>query len=292
MSNIPIKRIISPDSLEQFLNSPTHAEIVAFIETLNAACTNVELTAPCPQSAVIDSLLAILDSIVKLTEETPAVDNKMSRFGNPAFKTLYDKILAASPELHAGIPGLAQEKIPELSVYFTECWGNRTRIDYGSGMELNFLCWMMCLVKLGLFKEEDYTALVTKVFWKYMEVMRVIQSNYWLEPAGQLIHLRLCYCSCCCVGSHGVWGLDDYHFLPFLFGAAQLKGRGKTSVATFSQLSRFLACTGHKHITPKSIHNADILNEFSKDYMYLACIKFINGVSLSSSSIDTNDILL
>ena len=34
----------------------------------------------------------MLDRVEALAKETPPVDNEASRFGNPAFKTFYDKV--------------------------------------------------------------------------------------------------------------------------------------------------------------------------------------------------------
>lgn len=113
-------------------------------------------------------------------------------------------------------------------------------------------CTWFYLYRLGLVKLEilvlprDAEAIVLRIFWKYIETMRTIQSTYWLEPAG----------------SHGVWGLDDYHFLPFLWGAAQLMD--------------------HSFLRPKSIHDKEIVDECARDYMYFACIQNINAIKTES----------
>jgi serine/threonine-protein phosphatase 2A activator len=139
----------------------------------------------------------------------------------------------------------------------------------------------ICLEQLGVIRESDHAAMVIKVFWRlaksepsrsgadfrrYIQVMRTLQSTYWLEPAG----------------SHGVWGLDDYHFLPFLFGSAQLKGMCLISQGCFS-LKYF---PGHKYLRPKSIHDHEVVEECSKDYMYFGCIQFINSVRLTRSAVN------
>lgn len=40
--------------------------------------------------------MQLLDQVEQLVKDTPPVDNKSSRFGNPAFKDFYDKAFAVS----------------------------------------------------------------------------------------------------------------------------------------------------------------------------------------------------
>ncbi|BGO91944.1 hypothetical protein NBRC10512v2_004206 [Rhodotorula toruloides] len=240
---VPTKRVVSKAHLEAWLTSETHDEVVAFVEQLNEAAVGIKLTDEVPASEAVEAVLAVLEEVEGIYNATPPVDNGNSRFGNPAFRDFYDKVASRAAALHSRIPGLNLAYTTELSVYFCECWGNRTRIDYGSGMELNFL---LCLQKLGVLKKEDRTAVVIRVFWKYMRIARLLQTGYWLEPAG----------------SHGAQGLDDYHFAVFIFGSAQLRT--------------------HKYLRPKAIHDDEILEEFSKDYMYLSYIRYINSIKTAS----------
>jgi len=108
------------------------------------------------------------------------------------------------------------------------------------------MLWLLCLEKLNVLTMADHPALVLRVFARYIHLMRQLQFSYWLEPAG----------------SHGVWGLDDYHFLPFMFGSAQLMG--------------------HKYIRPKSIHDKVTIEEFHQEYIYLSAIHFINSIKTAS----------
>lgn len=77
----------------------------------------------------------------KICQDVTPVDNEKSRFGNPAFQQFYDQVVDQSASLQASI-GVLPTAIPELSAYFNESWGNRKRIDYGTGHETNFLAWL------------------------------------------------------------------------------------------------------------------------------------------------------
>ncbi|KAI6093754.1 Phosphotyrosyl phosphatase activator [Hypoxylon rubiginosum] len=241
---VPTRRILSVRDHELFLSSPTYNLVVAFVFGLSDAVTDTPISDiknndEC--SPAVQSILSILDEAEALVEATPPDDSIESRFGNKIFRTFLDKAKAASPAWHQQLGLTSQEVVAEVETYLNHSFGNRTRIDYGSGHELNFIIWLLCLYQLQILNKSDFKALVLKVFVRYLGLMRTIQSTYYLEPAG----------------SHGVWGLDDYQFLPFLFGASQL--------------------LHHPFITPLAIHQELTLEEFGHDYMYLGQVSFVNS---------------
>lgn len=127
-------------------------------------------------------------------------------------------------------------------MYLIDSFGNPTRIDYGTGHENTFICFLCCMRRLRVFGDADAFAVVQCVFAAYVRLMRRLQTTYQLEPAG----------------SHGVWGLDDYCFLPLLLGASQLRQ--------------------HETIKPHMIANRDFVRAMADQYLYLEAIDFIYRV--------------
>jgi serine/threonine-protein phosphatase 2A activator len=107
------------------------------------------------------------------------------------------------------LPPERKSAAEEISVYLEEGLGNSTRIDYGTGHEMSFVMFLCCLFRVGFFVDDDRAAAVLRVFARYLELSRKLQKTYKMEPAG----------------SHGVWSLDDYQFVPFIWGSAQLMSK-------------------------------------------------------------------
>jgi serine/threonine-protein phosphatase 2A activator len=114
------------------------------------------------------------------------------------------------------LPKSHHRLIPFLTPYLATSFGSFIRMDYGTGHETSFALFLLCLTLArflhpNTIEERD---IVFVVFLRYLRLCWRLQDVYRLEPAG----------------SHGVWGLDDSHFLPFIFGSAQLKGESDSHV--------------------------------------------------------------
>ena len=237
----PEKLIRDPSEMKKWENSEAYYDLLGFINSICVCIQGKPLSYNCHMSTCTQKLVEMLEKFEKLAIETPPIDQPQ-RFGNAAFKTWYKKltenIFAFVKEV---LPENHYEAAKELVPYLLDSFGNSTRIDYGTGHELSFVLFLMALFKIGALNKADELAVAIKVFNRYLNFVRKLQVTYRMEPAG----------------SHGVWSLDDYQFIPFIWGSAQLIG---------------------SPIEPVKFVESETIEEYRKEYMFIGCIDYIQQV--------------
>jgi serine/threonine-protein phosphatase 2A activator len=200
---------------------------------------------------IIDFLSEVMDSVRKV----PLMEPESSRFGNPAFRSWMSHFVKgilpnwkcsmlaiySESELYQEI--MQQDLLTELSEYLEQSFGSSIRLDYGTGHELAFFAFLCCCEKIKCWSVDQSGSFVNILFLEYLKVVRELQIYFRLEPAG----------------SRGVWGLDDYQFLPFLFGSSQLASSSDNLLSD-----------------PDIITRPSVIGKYRDKYLYLDAIAFIN----------------
>jgi len=290
----PCRFIYNDDDMDSFIKSPAKKELLLFTETMGKSCASKTCTFRYdvlrPLHGISPAMAALhgaLSSMKQWIEEIPP-DSGMCRFGNPAFRVWHERLTKRSQSIiftvlsiTQHVPGTGKFTIDkleeyaemgqraaivqkatqpqdvavsaslvcELSCYIEASFGHPVRLDYGTGHECSFQVLMLSLYKLGSFgSTEEATvarlkATTLSIWSAYLSLTRMIQTRYMLEPAG----------------SHGVWGLDDYHCLPFYLGACQMQSDGRD-------------------ITPDAIHSTERLDSKGESLLYLGCVQFIKSI--------------
>ncbi|KAI5172681.1 serine/threonine-protein phosphatase 2A activator [Nematocida sp. LUAm3] len=240
---------IDNSEMERFKASLAYETIIKYIMLLDKQIQDNEAPGDTEQRLNLNRIASLqpktqaeqlLHWIVEVIYSVPP-EKEDQRYGNKAFITFLERIKNEGEERISKIffSGRKGEETQILFSYLFACFGNSTRIDYGTGHELHFFCFLIILHILGKVEIES----IFSILEGYFTIVRLLILKYRLEPAG----------------SHGMWGIDDYQLLPFLFGSSQFCRRSDLSFdSLFSRKNQDMCYTKalrfvHVHKTHSSL---------------------------------------
>ncbi|GAA6035695.1 hypothetical protein JCM8097_004975 [Rhodosporidiobolus ruineniae] len=228
------RRIFVLDDMTRFLQSEAYARIEAYIQRLRDASQDKQeqetsqMRPRFPPSFLPSDELTLLDFVqaVKiivdfLTRCKSWVDEALMS-GSPAtrekaFKHWLGRVEEATDVLNRDLVSPAQSAaLPELHAHLLASFGSASRLDYGTGHELSFLCYLLVLRLVGVLTAEDEASVVRSIFPVYREVVARLQKAFKLEPAGKM----------------GIWAVDAHGHLVYHFGASQSRIHSSKRPAT------------------------------------------------------------
>ncbi|VDD74865.1 unnamed protein product [Mesocestoides corti] len=204
----------------------------------------------------VSKVITLLERLDAQVELTPLEVNPQ-RYGNKAFRDYYSWLCQNATSICQETLEIetTAENFDELVKYLTESVGNPVRIDYGTGHELAFIAFLLALFKMGFLKKpesaiinqktgsalehNEYAEIALCVFPVYLRFVRHLQTYFRMEPAG----------------SHGAWSLDDFQFVPYIWGSSQLMGTGLYE--------------------PSVIPNKEVASKEAESCLLFSCVNYI-----------------
>lgn len=181
-------------STSSFTETSAYYKLLGFLEDINH---DIVTKQPTKKN---DRIHKILDEVSKFIDKTD-LEEGQHRFANSGAIKVHEKI--ENMNLSDFLPSdYSKKNLEMLQIYFRGSFGNKIRLDYGTGHEIFFLSFLYIAKETSLLEECETKPL----FQKYFQLIRKFIFKFNIEPAG----------------SNGMFAIDDYSFLSFLFGSAEL----------------------------------------------------------------------
>ncbi|KAK5977673.1 Serine/threonine-protein phosphatase 2A activator [Trichostrongylus colubriformis] len=236
----PEVRITSIFRVHPFTFTEGYRYLTAFIRDLNEAVIGIRTSDDVLVPTSSSSLLRLLDILTGWLNDFPQGNSGEEDGDDPAFRQWHSM-------LHKNLSSLLEDllrpefypAIVELSAYLIDSFGRPEENDYGVGNEASFLIFLMCLYRIGFLESDDKKAIVLRVFDRYLKLCRTLQQMYHMRPA-----------------IVAQFAIDDYHFMPYVWGSAQL-------------------IENRANLVPESYADRTTVEKFAKDYLVFDAIHYI-----------------
>ncbi|XP_017082210.1 serine/threonine-protein phosphatase 2A activator [Drosophila eugracilis] len=237
----PVCRVQSNLDLEAWQLSKAYYTLITYLNDVSSEIQGIQNTDTFPISQNILRVTAIfekLDALIQSNPPAPVVQGSGLDPGNKSFRRWAHNMLRDIYQMvEKALPPSKCRHVNELGWYLSSSFGSSTKIEYGTGNELNFLFFICSLFKAEILtREEDLAASALVLFDRYLKFVRRLQVTYSVVSSNW----------------NGGYSLDKFQFVPFIWGVAQL-----CYEAPFS---------------PQKMLDEDTIAKYRKNYLLIDCV--------------------